>query len=57
VQLEVLDQFERGKPSIDIQRSIGLSDLVVRIICDSFYAVCKNGQSVMNLSVPVVTKS
>jgi hypothetical protein len=49
--------FGRGEPSIGIQRSIGLSDVGVRIICDSVYAVRKNGQSVMHLSVPVVTKS
>lgn len=57
MKLEVLDEFERGEPSTDIQRSIGLSDLVLRIIPDIVYAVCNNGQSVMNLTVPVVTKS
>jgi hypothetical protein len=57
VKLEVLNWFDRSEHSIDVQRAVGLSDSILRTICDNFDTVCKSTQSTTNLSVTGVTKS
>lgn len=57
VKLEVLVWFSRSEHSIDVQRSLVLSDSVVRTVCSSASTVAKSVQSITSLSVTRLTGS
>ena len=51
MKLKVLDWFDRGERSTDIQREMGLSDSTVRTIRDNRDKISKSAQTTMNLTV------